>query len=187
MTVTPCSLRTGRSLHVWYRFAHETHKRAPEVELYTTYLFSLPLGSFLPGTPMTGRVLSQVADQAPRGFKEVSSFTDEAAVKRTFKSALTLQPKQVSAVGQDVRSGVSASSYPAHFLEGAVFKSSQASELLTSPLAPVKTTSKADLESRSRLALSSVEDTRSFLSHGQAVQSDVLGALTAIDVNLTLA
>ena len=62
-------------------------------------------------------------------------------------------------------------------------KSSQASEFLTSLLAPVKTTSKADL----RLALSSVEDTRSFLSHGQAAQSDALGALTAIDVNLTLA
>ena len=50
----------------------------------------------------------------------------------------------------------------AHFLEGAAFKSSQASELLTFLLASVKTTSKADLESQLLLALSSVEDTGHF-------------------------
>ena len=121
------------------------------------------------------------------GFREVSSFPDEAAIKRAFKSALTLQPKQVSAVNQDVRWGVAASSYSAHFLEGAALKASQASSLLTSLLNSVNSTSRSDLEAQLRLALSSVEDTKSFLSHGQAAQSDALGSLTAIDVNLTVA
>ena len=44
-----------------------------------------------------------------------------------------------------------------------------------------------DLESQLRLVQLFVEDTKSFLSHGQATQSDAIGALAVIDVNLTLA
>ena len=51
----------------------------------------------------------------------------------------------------------------------------------------MKSTSRDDLEAQLWLALSSMEDTRSFLGHGQIAQSDTLGALMAVDVNLTLA
>ena len=59
----------------------------------------------------------------PRSFiREVSSITDEAVVKCSFKSALMLQPKQVSAVSQNVRSGAVALSYFAHFLDSVAFR-----------------------------------------------------------------
>ena len=51
----------------------------------------------------------------------------------------------------------------------------------------VKSMSRDDLKAQLQLALSSVEDSRSFLGHGQITQSDTLGALTPIDVNLMLA
>ena len=109
-------------------------------------------------------------------FREVLSFVDKAAVKQTFQFALTLQRKQVFAVGRDVCLGI-ASSYSAHFLEGAAFKASQASGLLTSLLWSMKSKCKDDLEPQFWLALSSVENTKSFLGYGQIAQSDTLGAL----------
>ena len=90
------------------------------------------------------------------------------------------------AVGEDVRSGLSTSSYSAYFLDCVASKSSQTSDLLMPLWASVKTAPRADLESQLQLALFAVEDTRSFSSHGQAAQSDALGPLMAINVNLML-
>ena len=53
-------------------------------------------------------------------------------------------------------------------------------------LSSVKSALRLDLEAQLWLVLSSVEDTKSFLCHGQAAQSVALGALTAININLTL-
>ena len=90
---------------------------------------------------------------------------DKAAVKRTFKSALTLQPKQVLAVSWDVHSSMAASSYSVHFLEGVAFKASQALGLLSSLLRSVKSMSRNDLESQLQLhgVILTVEDTKTIL------------------------
>ena len=176
-----------RTISAWYHFAQETLRCAPEVELNS--LYSCPAAwkfASRYGQGQEGSFL-QKSRTRPHGFREVSSFPDEVAVKRALKSALTLQPKEVSVVNQNIHSGVAASLYSAHFLEGAALKASQASGLLTSLPNSVKLTSRSDLEAQLWLALSSVEDTKSFLSHGQATQSDALGPLTVIDVDLTLA
>ena len=116
-------------------FAQEMPKRAPEVELNAPH--SCPATqepSFRYARRQEGSFLCK-SQTRPHRFREITSFTDEAAVKWTFKSAMTLQPKQVLAVGQDVRPGISASSCSAHFPQGVAFKSFQASELLMSLLA----------------------------------------------------
>ena len=174
-----------KTVSACYCFAPETLHRAPEVELNTPY-----------SCPVTWKFASQYEQgqegsflhkswTQPHGFREVSFFQDEAAVKCTFKSPLTLQPKLVSALNWDVCSGVAASLYSTHFLEGAAFKASQALSLLTSLLCCVKLMSRGDLEAQLWLALSSVEDTRSFLDHSRIAQSDTLGALTAIGMMST--
>ena len=106
--------------------------------------------------------------------------TDEAAVKRT----LTLQPEQLLAASRDASSGMAASSYSAHFLDGAAFQASGLSSLL---LLFLKSKSRTELEAHLQLALSSVKDARSFQSYGQSKDLDTLGALMATNVNLTLA
>ena len=89
-------------------------------------------------------------------------------------------------MSRDVCSGMAASSYSAHFLEGVAIRP-QASDTLTLLLHSVKSASRDDTEAQIQLALSSVEDMRSFLGHDQIAQFDCLGALMAGDVNLMLA
>ena len=115
------SAPSAQIMPIWYHFAEESLHRVPEVEL--KFLCSCP--TFQNSSPQhaqawEGSFLTKSRTH-PHGFGEISSIQDKGAVKKTFSSALTAQPKQMLTVNHDTCTVVSAALYAAHFLRHELF------------------------------------------------------------------
>ena len=112
--------------------------------------------------------------------------TDEEAVKKLFRTPLTLHRKQREATDRCTRAALSAASYARHFLDG----SARALDEIRSRIADLSRTAAPEsrtLQDGLRELDSLARESRDFLAHGQLATSDMTGAVIVSDVNMTLA
>jgi len=125
---------------------------------------------------------------APQGFKELSNFTQQDQVRKTLANGLTLNPKTVKTVDRSLRTGISAASYGAHFLDGASRKLDQITDLAKNLSAPpdASSASRRAVDDQKEALLEQMESLATFLESARTCSFDSVGCLIDMDVNLAL-
>ena len=141
--------------------------------------------SFARYNPGTEGTYLRCPRDRPQGFREVSTLTDEEAVRKLFCSPLMLQHKQRESMDRCTRAAVSAASYARQFLDSLALVLDKIQTHLADLSRTVASESRT-LQDGLRELDSLARESRDFLAHGQLATSDMMDTVIASDVTMTL-
>ncbi len=185
---TPVILPPHNSIQSWYDFAEDVLQQAEETPKNSPYVCpSFRKASSLYNVGKEGEFLLTTRDR-PHGFREISTFSSEEAIKKQMKNPLTLQTPQVKAVEKAVRIGLCATSYSAHFQDAAAHSLSLLQDKVAALAPPDKASSATckAIDAQKQEMSNLVGQVDTFLTRAKAATFDSVGSLTSVDVNMTI-
>ena len=175
------------SLKSWYDF--ESAKLSDDVATKGS-TFDMPYPNRdmrMYGTGKEGKFLAQPRE-APRGFHEVSDFKSVEDVKKCVGVNVNLSKKSAKSIDKQLRVGLSASSYAGHFVDGIQHAFGELKKLIEAVQVPPESSdfSRLAINAHKEKIAPVLDRLDSHIEGARTSTCDVVGSLTAMDVNFNL-
>lgn len=172
----------------WFDFSEDSLKEASSKKGTPFNCPSLRRTATLYNTGKEGKFL-QEPRVPPTDFKQLSSFSTQEQVTRQATQPLTLSSASVKAIEKNVRVGLAASSYAAHFLDGVdhAFIDLQEKVRTLAPPPEASSNTKKTIDKQKEDILPLMAQMQTFLERTRCAMFDSIGSLATVDVNVTLA